>query len=83
MTVTDSCRHSLWGIVLNGRVHTESPVTATAALWNPSSEAYSNKIVKQNCWNELMMKLIPGFEEKPLWFSVVLGYDVFGSSKQY
>ena len=36
------------------------------ALWDPSCEGYANKIDKQNCWNALMVKLIPDFEEKPL-----------------
>ncbi len=36
------------------------------ALWDPSCEGYANKIEKQNCWNAIMVILIPDFEEKPL-----------------
>ncbi|XP_066939604.1 uncharacterized protein [Macrobrachium rosenbergii] len=36
------------------------------ALWDPTCEGYANKIEKQNCWNAMMVKLIPDFEEKPL-----------------
>ncbi|KAK8385706.1 hypothetical protein O3P69_016466 [Scylla paramamosain] len=37
-----------------------------SALWDPSCEGYANKIEKQNCWNAIMVILIPDFEEKPL-----------------
>ena len=36
------------------------------SLWNSSCEGYANKIEKQNCWNDIMVKLIPDFEEKSL-----------------
>ncbi len=36
------------------------------ALWDPSCEGYANKIEKQNCWNAIMVILIPDFEENPL-----------------
>ena len=51
------------------KVNTEDlicEVEKLPAIWNPSCEEYGNRIEKQNAWNDVLLKLIPDFEDKPL-----------------
>lgn len=55
--------------ILDSKVNTEDLISAVEqkpAVWDASSEAYSNKQLKLNAWNEIISSFIPDFEQRSL-----------------
>ena len=54
---------------MDTKVNTEDfiwEVEKQPAIWDASSEAYSNKQVKLNAWNEIVCTFLPDFEQQSL-----------------
>ena len=41
-------------------------IEKTPAIWDSSSDDYSNETVKLNTWKSVMVAFLPDFEEKPM-----------------
>ncbi|KAK7071343.1 hypothetical protein SK128_011960 [Halocaridina rubra] len=53
--------------IVEEKTNTEDPiheVEKRPAIWEPSTEDYSNKTERRNAWNDIILHFIPDFEGK-------------------